>query len=364
MDELGPVTQHVPINLFLSWSGDRSRAVAFGLRDWLPDVLQDIRPFMSEHDIGAGIRWASSLGRSLESTDIGIVCLTPENLNAPWVLFEAGSLAKKLDVARVIPFRLDLKATEVPFPLAQFQSLDAGRDGALTLLKTLNCIRSQPMETERLERLFTRLWGDLETNLKMATAIPAEKSQNRTERELLEEILQSVRSGNLLSAFRMASVYHDFAFEHIGNVDSVPPQTVTAEVYWHAEGFTRDDALEFCGVLKNQGISCRLAEHVDKHSPDAIFIGALVPAELARLVLRAVPYKIKYIFRPDYPEEQGGSSNGLKLGVGYRSTHFEAGREPNAEPVPLSDDDLADLAKPTINNVEFHVRLRRITNMT
>jgi|GEM_PF-1874828 len=350
------------MNVFLSWSGDRSRAVALALRDWLPDVLQNIQPFMSEHDIGAGARWATSLGKSLETTDTGIVCLTPENIGAPWVLFEAGSLAKKLEAACVIPFRLNLKAAEIPYPLAQFQGLDVNRDGTLTLLETLNNIRPQPMETERLERLFVKLWGDIEGDLMKAATIPTTKRQQRTEREILEEMLQLTR--NNLSVFTTTVQYQNIGFEHTGDVDAAASHATTADVYWHAKGFTRDQALEFCGVMKNKGIPCRFAEHRDKRPPDAVFIGALVPAEFARLALRAIPYKVSYIFRPDYPEEQGGSSDGMKIGIGYRSTHFDTRREPHANPLPLSEDGFADLVESGITSVEFHARLRRITNMT
>ena len=143
------------MKVFISWSGIRSRAVAFSLRKWLPDVIQNVEPFMSENDIGAGMRWGADLTRQLENTDIGILCLTPENLTASWLLFEAGSLAKKLEISRVIPYRLNLKATQVPFPLAQFQSVDANREGTLMLLKTLNCSQEHPIETERLERIFS-----------------------------------------------------------------------------------------------------------------------------------------------------------------------------------------------------------------
>lgn len=351
------------MKVFISWSGTRSRAVALALRDWLPDVIQEARPFMSENDIGAGARWAGELSKTLEGADLGILCLTPENLLAPWLVFEAGSLSKKLDASRVVPYRLGVKATEVPFPIAQFQSIDANRDGTLKMLQTLNGARKQPMERERLERLFSRLWRDLDEDLKAALALESSHAKMRGDRELLEEILGLVRNYDHLSFYRTMAAYHDRAFEHV-DVEDSRSLCLLAEVYWHEAGFSRDEALEFCGVLKHNSIQCRLAEHKDKRPPDAVFIGALVPADAARTVLLAVPYEIKHLFRPDYPEEQGGSGSGLKVGVGYRSTHLSGNREASAEPVPVSAADLARLTEGGISSVEFHRRLRETTGMS
>jgi hypothetical protein len=348
------------MKVFISWSGVRSRTIALGLREWLPDIIQDVEPFMSESDIGAGVRWGGDLTKNLEDTDIGILCLTPENMSAPWLLFEAGSLAKKLELSRVIPYRLNLKATEVSYPLAQFQSVDANREGTLMLLKTLNNSRKHPMETERLERVFSRLWDDLEKKLEAALALETARPPERNEREILEEILQLTRNQQTVFVPDSLTKYRDMAFEHISD-STASSLGVEAEVYWHDEGFTRDEALEFCGALKHQGIPCRLAQHRDKRLPDSIFIGALVPAEAARIALRAIPYKIKYIFSPDYPEKMGGSESGLKIGAGYRSTHTQDKLMANTVPISVSDDDLLKLTEPGISNIEFQRRLRRIT---
>lgn len=44
------------MKIFISWSGTRSRAMAVALRNWLPDVVQAFKPFMSEEDIEKGRR--------------------------------------------------------------------------------------------------------------------------------------------------------------------------------------------------------------------------------------------------------------------------------------------------------------------
>ncbi len=79
------------MKIFISWSGDRSRFVARALDALLPDVIQDVQTWMSEHDINAGARWGAALNSELEACHFGLLCITPENLNSDWLLFEAGS---------------------------------------------------------------------------------------------------------------------------------------------------------------------------------------------------------------------------------------------------------------------------------
>lgn len=70
------------MKLFISWSGERSRAVGRALRDWIPLALHFAQPWLSERDIDAGERWAAEIGKELESSHFGIICLTQENLNS------------------------------------------------------------------------------------------------------------------------------------------------------------------------------------------------------------------------------------------------------------------------------------------
>ena len=109
------------MNVFISWSGDVSKEVATALRDWIPNVLQYVKPWLSNHDIPSGTRWPQQLGSQLQDLKTGILCLTPDNVAAPWILFEAGSLSKALDDSLVCPYLFGLEPTAVEWPLAQFQ---------------------------------------------------------------------------------------------------------------------------------------------------------------------------------------------------------------------------------------------------
>jgi hypothetical protein len=79
------------VKVFISWSGERSWMMAEALRGWLPLVLYYVKPWVSGKDIQAGERWSLEVGKELEESNFGILCLTKDNLDAGWMLFEAGA---------------------------------------------------------------------------------------------------------------------------------------------------------------------------------------------------------------------------------------------------------------------------------
>lgn len=182
------------MKLFISWSGDRSKALAGALKDWLPLVLHYVDPWLSEADIEAGQRWADAVAKELEACNFGVLCVTRENLASPWVLFEAGALAKSLDGARVTPLLLDIDFREISGPLAQFQAKKFEKKGMLELVQSLNQNAAQPVPDDRYKQLFDALWPELE---KKVAAIPKSSTaakQARPQAEVLEELVEAVRA--------------------------------------------------------------------------------------------------------------------------------------------------------------------------
>jgi hypothetical protein len=185
------------MKVFLSWSGDKSRAVALALREWLPLVINALEPFVSAQDIAAGTHWQTEVAGQLEASDFGIVCVTADNQEATWLNFESGALAKAVGSARVVPLAIDLKVTDVKLPLAQFQAQPGTRTGILAVLTSLNSSCERSLSEDRLTRAFDHWWGELEPELSRIARRPASgasASPERSERDLLEEILATVRS--------------------------------------------------------------------------------------------------------------------------------------------------------------------------
>ena len=154
-----------------------------------------IQPWMSATDIEAGERWGAAVDAELAETSVGILCLTKENLNEPWIHFEAGALAKSVPNSRVCPLLLDLHPADIPAgPLTRFQAKRADREGVRDVLSAINrAMEAGRLADQQLERVFDRWWPDLEGAIKVIP--PSNQSPaGPTEGQMLSEILEHVRS--------------------------------------------------------------------------------------------------------------------------------------------------------------------------
>ena len=184
------------MKVFISWSGERSQAVAELLSDWLKLVLQAAKPWISSQDIDRGALWFSAISDTLNNTEMGIICLTKDNKNAPWILFEAGALSKGLTSSRVCTFLIDLEPTDVSNPLAQFNATKPIKDDVYKLVRTLNSYLSESLDTETLGQVFNTYWPQFESRLLkiLKTKKSKTKEAPRSEESLLTEILRTVRT--------------------------------------------------------------------------------------------------------------------------------------------------------------------------
>lgn len=178
-------------HVFLSFSGARSLAVARALKDFLPDVIQAVRPFLSAH-ISAGARWPQEIGAALEDCHFGIACLTSDSLEARWIHYEAGALSKHLDVGRVVPYLFDVEKSQVEPPLGHFQAKLANEAETFEMAKAINDTVAEPLEVDRLKRFFDAAWPKLRDAL-LEIPPPHVEAPKRSLEEMLGETLQAVR---------------------------------------------------------------------------------------------------------------------------------------------------------------------------
>ncbi len=126
--------------IFLSWSKGRSREVAIALKRLMARVLSEagIAPppgkgpgedlVLLSLDLPKGGNWSQDLADSLENALAGIICVTPENVNAPWLLFEAGALIRCGTKVALFPLLLDIPPTAIDGPLGITQATVLMRD--------------------------------------------------------------------------------------------------------------------------------------------------------------------------------------------------------------------------------------------
>jgi TIR domain-containing protein len=205
------------MKIFITWSGPQSRAVAEALKEYLPVIVNDFAPWLSTANIDKGANWGTELTAALATARAGIICLTPTNLEEPWILFEAGAIAKAVtEKPLACTLLIGLKSSEVSGPLALFQDTKPTHDDLLQLVKTLNsALGEDAVKEKQLERAFDLVWPELERKLDNLPADASTKRPQRSDRELLEEIVDTVRSTS-----HDDSVLLKFAAERIAEISA------------------------------------------------------------------------------------------------------------------------------------------------
>lgn len=187
------------MKVFISWSGSTSLAVAQALRKWLPYVIQQAQPYVSSEDIRKGNRWGIDIAQQLEQAHHGIICLTRDNLDAPWVVFEAGALSKSIEMSSVWTLLIGgLSPTEVQGPLAQFQHTSFAKEDFRKMIEAINDrLDSGRIDDQTLAHVFEKFWPDLEQEVQRiiaATPVIKEAPEERTTEAVLAELLDLSRS--------------------------------------------------------------------------------------------------------------------------------------------------------------------------
>ena len=184
------------MRVFISWSGSQSKAIATVFSNWLSQVIQAVEPWLST-EIQKGSRWGTEVNESLQVLPVAIICLTRENLQAPWILFEAGAISSHKE-AFVCTLLHGIEPTDVKPPLSQFQHTSFEKDDIKKLLESINRriadAGGKSLTDQNLSDIFEFNWPRLEQDV---ASIPTSETLNldahRSEREMLKEALELLR---------------------------------------------------------------------------------------------------------------------------------------------------------------------------
>src|SRR3954454_18645235 len=171
------MSERLPV--FISWSGRRSEALADALLDLLKAVLDRDRfeaPFKSS-DIDKGRAWFDEVFGQLGRCRAAIICLTPENVGSPWLHFEAGAIAKTLELQEqpeaMFTYLHGMQARELSGPLTQYQATLATRVETASLIARLAELAGG--DPDAAKRRFGTEWPMMDVALaKIAPPTPAE----------------------------------------------------------------------------------------------------------------------------------------------------------------------------------------------
>jgi hypothetical protein len=155
------------MKIFISWSDETGHAIASVLGNWIPSVIQAVETYVSPEDSRKGTKWENDVSQELNRSSLGILCVVPGNIGAPWLNFEAGVLSKSLDLARVILLLMNVERSELDNgPLAQFPSANFEKNGMFQILERINEKTEQgKLSEDRLRDTFDIWWPKLKLDV-------------------------------------------------------------------------------------------------------------------------------------------------------------------------------------------------------
>ncbi len=171
-------------------------------------------------------------------------------------------------------------------------------------------------------------------------------------------------SQNWQAALGAACTQIEIAVRDLGTrnrITDAGKPSCAVDIYYHKHGLTKEGAASIVKSLDQYGVTSKSLEHAFPGTPDAAFIGGYIRAADARFVFGLLPYEVKYLFRPDCPESEGGDSTGLKIGVGYTSAYNANSRSSRSKPARLTRSQFAQLMDPQNTDSEFQCLLHRLT---
>lgn len=187
------------MKVFISWSGELSKNIAEVIKKWLPCIIQSVEVFFSPDDIEKGENWDTKVSTELLECKYGIICLTKENVSAPWIHFESGALAKALD-SRVATLMINVTPTDIKGPLSRYQATKLDKDDFFQLIKNINEQLETQLNIEVLKTLFNTLWDEINNDFKNLLEkyqdISPKKKKGIKNDEALDEILLLLRKLN------------------------------------------------------------------------------------------------------------------------------------------------------------------------
>ena len=186
------------LRVFISWSGDLSKAVALSLRDWLPSLFDRVDPWMSDTDIASGARGLEEIHTTLAGCSFGVIVVTEENQNSSWLNYESGAISKSISESqvRVVPLLVDLSGpTQLTGPLAQFQARKLDQPGVLKVVETMASHLGVNAETakQRFQAFWPVLDSKVQNALESNKPSTGTKAKQRPMTDMLEEVLTQVR---------------------------------------------------------------------------------------------------------------------------------------------------------------------------
>ena len=126
MKAMAKTTTRKRKSMFISWSNEKSKHIANNIKFVFENIIfqnTELHCFVSDMDIKSGSDWWSKISSELKACQIGIICVTKENLTEPWLYFEAGAMVAQDIPTTPLLINCNFKSLS-DTPLASKQAVD------------------------------------------------------------------------------------------------------------------------------------------------------------------------------------------------------------------------------------------------
>jgi len=225
-------------------------------------MLPVITPWVSTEDIQKGTRWGTVLAKELEDTFYGVICLTPNNIREPWILFEAGALSKTVGESRVFPLLFGVTLGHLPGPLAQFQATTYEKEDVRKFMHSLNeAAGYQTIPPDQLNRVFEYSWHGLQAKLdpllkkalKHHTEVSKGVSESVGPPTLLESVLAEVE-GTVSAKRARDTRLHPMDIQILQDLYAIGDERLTIHEVARFLKCDEQKALYFLDKLRDRGL--------------------------------------------------------------------------------------------------------------
>lgn len=199
--------------IFISWSGDRSEEIARQLKKSLEEEIfsgTDLTCFVSTIGISSGTNWWNKIKKELKKCKLGILCITDENIKAPWIYFEAGAMTARSVPTIPILFCCNIRALDGS-PIKANQGIDFEKK--CQFLKMIDDINREmellSISTQQLEVIANEAYNKLAEILE-PTLGQLKKTKQITEGHIYPQKVKAIERNTLYISAPMSSIDDEY----------------------------------------------------------------------------------------------------------------------------------------------------------
>lgn len=153
------------MNLVISWSGEKSKKYADLFAVWIKRIIQACKPWVSTGTT-KGSGWFEEVLTQFKDANIGIVFLTEENKEKPWIMFESGVLIGVVKKGRLFPLLVDKQVGTLEGLLSGIQHTELKKEDIRKLVCDINNIFGEEnldkLASLDLQKIFDHYWPDFQ----------------------------------------------------------------------------------------------------------------------------------------------------------------------------------------------------------